>query len=116
MVAMFVDLRAAFDSVDREVLIEAMRERGDKGEFDKEDRGGVGGTKCRVRVGGEESDSFWTARGVRQEHPLSPLIFNLLTADLEEEMGSVKWGGVRLGGGRMYTLAIRRRHHITSGG
>lgn len=43
MVAMFVDLRAAFDSVDREVLIEALRERGDKGEFDKEDRGGVGG-------------------------------------------------------------------------
>lgn len=43
MVAMFVDLRAAFDSVDREVLIEALREREDKGEFDKEDRGGVGG-------------------------------------------------------------------------
>lgn len=27
MVAMFVDLKAAFDSVDREVLIETMREK-----------------------------------------------------------------------------------------
>lgn len=59
MVAMFVNLRAAFDSVNREVLIEAIRERGSKGEFDKEDRGGVGRTRCRVRVRGEESDSFW---------------------------------------------------------
>lgn len=53
-------------------------------------------TRCRVRVGGKESNSSWTARGVRQKCLLSPLIFNLLTADLEE-MGRVKWGGVRFG-------------------
>lgn len=28
-----------------------------------------------------------------------------MLADLEEEMGKVKWGGVRLDGGRVYTLA-----------
>jgi len=26
-------------------------------------------------------------------------------ADLEEEMGKVRWGGVQLGGGRIYSLA-----------
>jgi len=30
-------------------------------------------------------------KGVRQECPLSPLFFNLLLANMEEEMGKVKW-------------------------
>jgi len=45
------------------------------------------------------------ARGVRQGCQLSPIIFNLLIADLEEVMGKIKWGGVNLGGKRIYTLA-----------
>lgn len=60
--------------------------------------------KSRVRIGKEMGEVFWTARGVRQGCPLSP-IFNIVLADLEEEMRKVKWGGVRLDGGRVYTLA-----------
>lgn len=45
------------------------------------------------------------ARGVRQGYPLSPLLFNILTADIEEQMGKVKWGGIKLGRRRIYTLA-----------
>lgn len=57
MVALFVDLKAAFDSLDRGILVNAMRERGVRGivervvELLKE-------TKSRVRIGGEVGDSF----------------------------------------------------------
>jgi hypothetical protein len=33
------------------------------------------------------------------------MLFNILLAYLEEEMGKVKWGGIRLGKGRVYSLA-----------
>lgn len=36
---------------------------------------------------------------------MSPMLFNMLLADIEEEMGRVKWRGVKLGKGRVYTLS-----------
>lgn len=59
-------------------------------------------TKSRMRIGKEIGESFWTARGMRQGCPLSLILFNILMA--EEQMGRVKWG-VKLGEGRIYTLA-----------
>lgn len=63
MVALFVDMKAAFYSVDRGVLIETMRERGVRfglvrrvGELIRE-------TASRVRVGRESGKSFYTVRG-----------------------------------------------------
>lgn len=104
LVALFVDLKAAIDSLDRGVLLQAMRGRGVReglvervGEILRE-------TRSRVRVGGEMGENFWMARGVRHECPLSPILFNLLIADLEEEMERVKWGGVKIGGRRVFSL------------
>lgn len=54
-------------------------------------------TRNRVRVGNREGEIFWTARGVRQECPLSLVLFNILLADMEEELAR---RGVKLGEGR----------------
>jgi len=88
----FVDLRAAFDSVDRGILLRALRERGVREGLVVRVAELIRETKSRVRVRGQMGEGFWTARRVRQGCPLSPLLFNLLLADLEEEMGKIKWG------------------------
>jgi len=105
MVAMFVDLKAAFDSVDRKVLLNTMREKGIREGLIERVEEVLRETKSRVRIGGELGEGFWTVRGLRQGCPLSPLLFNILIADIEEEMKKVKWGGVKLGEGRVYSLA-----------
>lgn len=92
MVALFVDLRTAFDSVNRKVLMEAMRHRGIKEGLIKKTMELLRETKIRVRVGEETGEIFWTARGIRQGCPLSPLLFNVLIPDLEEEMKKIKMG------------------------
>ncbi|XP_024883827.1 uncharacterized protein LOC112462336 [Temnothorax curvispinosus] len=105
LIACFVDLKAAFDSVDRGILIKAMRERGIREGLVRRTEEMLRETKSRVRGGNELGEVFWTGRGVRQGCPLSTILFNVLLADLKEEMGRVKWGGIMLGGKRVYTLA-----------
>lgn len=82
----FVDLRAAFDSVDKSKLLGAMRERGMKEELVRRCEDILGKTCFRIRVGEELEEEFWTGREVRQGYSLNPLLFNLLVADLEDEM------------------------------
>lgn len=99
LIALFIDFKAAFDSVDREVLMRALEERGIKKGLTDRVEEILRETKSRVRVGREVGESFWTALGVRQRCPLSPILFKLMMADLEEEMGKVRQGGIKIRGG-----------------
>lgn len=90
MVVLFVDLKTAFDSVDRGVLVKEMKARRIREGLIRRIEEVVRETKSRVRVGEKLGDSFWIAREVRQGCPLSPLLFNILTADAEEALEKVK--------------------------
>lgn len=63
---LFVDLRAAFDTVDREILWKTMRERGIREELVRRCEAMLRETRNRVRLGEERSEQFWTGRGVKQ--------------------------------------------------
>lgn len=58
----------------------------------------------KVKVGDRQGESFWTVRGVRQGCP--PNLFTLLLADVEEMFGNGDWGGVKIGGRKIYMLVI----------
>lgn len=105
MTAMFVDLKATFDSVDRGKLGEAMKERGVRKGLRRRVEEVMKEIRCRIKTRRELGESFWTEKGVRQGCPLCPMLFNILTADLEEKLGKVKKGGIKIGEKRICTLA-----------
>lgn len=85
-VVFFVDLRAAFDSVDRGILMREMRKRGVREGLVIRCQDVLRETTDRVKVGRRVGARFWTYKGVRQGCPLSPGAFNLLVAYMEEEL------------------------------
>lgn len=98
-------MKAALNSVDRGVLMKTLRERGIREGLVKKVEEVLRKTISRVRVGGEEGENFWTARRVRQRCIMTFLLINIMLADLEEEMGKVKWGRVKIRSDRVYTLS-----------
>lgn len=77
MVAFFVDLKAAFNTVNRSILGESMRGRGlNKGLIEKVMEM-LREMTSKVTIGGESEESLWTARIVRQMCPLNPLLYSI---------------------------------------
>lgn len=65
LVVLFMNLKVAFDSVNRGVLIEPMREREIRERLIGRVEEMVKETKSTVRIEGKIGKSFWTARGIR---------------------------------------------------
>ncbi|XP_043494714.1 trichohyalin-like [Polistes fuscatus] len=58
-----------------------------------------------IKVGEEEAEEFLTEKGVRQGCPLSPTLFNVYMADLEEEMRKGQEGGCRVGNEKVWSVS-----------
>lgn len=56
----FVDLKAAFDKVDRKILWEAMKKLGISPKLIDRIKRIYEETKCKVKVGENKSEEFWT--------------------------------------------------------
>lgn len=82
-----------------------MRSRGVREGLVKRCEGILRETINRVRVGEEEGREFWTVMGVRQGCPASSSLFTVMLADMEEELRKGGWGGVKLAGRKVYSLA-----------
>ena len=88
---LYVDFKKAYDSVKREKLYSIMLEFGIPKKLVRLIRMCLNGTKSRVRVGRQFSDTFEIHNGLKQGDALSPLLFNFVLEhaikSLEEKEG-----------------------------
>lgn len=62
-------------------------------------------TISKVKIGKKTIREFWTERELRQGCPLSPLLFIIFIADIEEYLKKRQNGGVIIGRKKIHTLA-----------
>jgi hypothetical protein len=103
--ACFADLRAAFDRVNREKLMEKLRRMGINETLTRRVEELYEETRNVVRTRRDVSREFWTVRGLRQGCPLSPTLFNVYVAGLEEELRKGQVGGIVIGDRKVWSLA-----------
>ncbi|XP_014213600.1 uncharacterized protein LOC106643113 [Copidosoma floridanum] len=103
--ASFVDLTAAFDTVNRERLWEVMKEEGISKCLIERVKELFEETMVTVKVNNTYSDKFWSSKGVRQGCVLSPTLLSIYIAALEKEYKNRNVGGVVIGGIRVWSLA-----------
>ncbi|KER19410.1 hypothetical protein T265_15549, partial [Opisthorchis viverrini] len=84
-VVVFLDLKAAFDSVDRQALWQCLRSKGVPSKFLTLIKALYANSRGRVKVYGKLSPEFTTSSGVRQGCPLSPFLFNFVIDTITED-------------------------------
>ncbi|KER29536.1 hypothetical protein T265_13343, partial [Opisthorchis viverrini] len=77
-VVVFLDLKAAFDSVDRQALWQCLWSKGVPHKFLTLIKGLYTNSRNGVKVYGKLCPEFTTSTGVRQGCPLSPFLFNFV--------------------------------------
>jgi hypothetical protein len=103
--AFFVDLKAAFDNVERDLLWEYLRKKEINEHLVTKIEEIYEETISRVRVDGRVSECFKTYKGVRQGCPLSPSLFAAFIGDIEEMFRKGQAGGVVEGKEKVWSLA-----------
>ncbi|XP_071582471.1 uncharacterized protein [Temnothorax nylanderi] len=103
--AIFVDLRAAFDNVDRGILWKIMEEKGVDRSLINRIKEIYKETEVTIRTRDGFTRCFKTKKGVRQGCVMSPALFNLYNADIDKVLEKRGIGGVELGGVRVWSLA-----------
>jgi len=104
--AFFSDLKAAFDTVDRSLLYDKMKKLGIREEQINAIRNIYNETSNVVKINNLTSEPFWITVGLKQGCPLSPILFALYTADLENVMQKGQAGGAIIGRKKVYTYYL----------
>ncbi|XP_052562347.1 uncharacterized protein LOC128092490 [Culex pipiens pallens] len=73
----FIDFKAAYDTVDREQLWQIMHENGFPDKLTRLIKATLDRVMCHVRVAGELADPFQSHQGLRQGDGLSNALFNI---------------------------------------
>ncbi|CAH8492285.1 unnamed protein product [Dicrocoelium dendriticum] len=96
-IVVFLDIRAAFDSVDRSALWNCLLKKGVPDKFVTILKVLYSHTSGKVRAYGTHSSSFAVTSGVRQGCPISPFLFNFAIEDvLQRALEGVQDCGVEL--------------------
>lgn len=73
----FIDFKAAYDTVDRKQLWQILHENGLPVKLTRLIKATLDGVMCYERFSGELADPFESHRGLRQGHGLSCSLFNI---------------------------------------
>ena len=74
---LFIDFKAAYDSIDREELWKIMHENGFPGKLIRMLKATMDGARCSVKISGAMSDPIESRKGLRQGDGISGLCFNI---------------------------------------
>lgn len=102
--AFFVDLKAAFDKVDRDKLDQELTRLKIRTQLRERIMEIYKETRNIVKIGNRRSKEFWTKNGVRQGCPLCPTLFNVYTTNLEEAMKKGQAGRMVVGREKFWTI------------
>ncbi|XP_071580229.1 uncharacterized protein [Temnothorax nylanderi] len=102
--AIFADLKAAFDNVDREILWRILRDKGTNEQLLRRLEMIYEETEVVVRTSQGYTKKFQTSKGVRQGCVISPLLFNLYIAELAEVLKKRDIGGIEVDKMRVWNL------------
>lgn len=99
-----MDLKEAFDKVDRGKLNESMKRTGVEDKLRRRIMETYRKTRNIVRIGDKKTKEVWTEKGVKQGCPLSPTLFNIYVTDLEDKMKKEQLGGIAVAREKFWTI------------